>query len=91
MEGNSSSNVLLFVCVTHDGYQCRLISTEQLIASSRIEEEFQVEIWGVVEGGHDMDRLNHSIASHSAALLLDLLHIGQEQKRQQILGIDLLK
>ena len=28
---------------------------------SRLEEEFQVEIWGVVEGGHDMDRLNNKV------------------------------
>jgi ATP synthase F1 complex assembly factor 2 len=27
----------------------------------RLEEEFQLEVWGVVEGGHDMDRLNNSV------------------------------
>jgi hypothetical protein len=34
----------------------REISLQQAKQASRLEEEFQVEIWGVVEGGHDMDR-----------------------------------
>lgn len=42
--------------------------------ASRVEEEFQVEIWGVVEGGHDMDRLNNSVALASAGLFSSLLH-----------------
>jgi len=37
-------------------YLSRHVTLEQLRAASRIEEEFQLEIWGVVEGGHDMDR-----------------------------------
>jgi hypothetical protein len=32
-----------------------------LIHIFRLEEEFQLEVWGVVEGGHDMDRLNNSV------------------------------
>ncbi len=39
----------------------RHIGFEQAKLASRIEEEFQLEIWGVVEGGHDMDRLNNSV------------------------------
>jgi ATP synthase F1 complex assembly factor 2 len=42
-------------------YLCRNISYKDITAASRLEEEFQVEIWGVVEGGHDMDRLNNSV------------------------------
>ncbi len=30
-------------------------------AASRVEEDFQTEIWGIVEGGHDMDKLNNAI------------------------------
>ena len=41
---------------------CRQINYEQAKIASRIEEEFQIEIWGTVEGGHDMDRLNNSVA-----------------------------
>lgn len=43
-------------------------------AASRIEEEFQVEIWGVVEGGHDMDRLNNSVNLASVGVFNELLH-----------------
>lgn len=32
----------------------RFINFEQAKVASRVEEEFQIEIWGVVEGGHDM-------------------------------------
>jgi hypothetical protein len=50
------------------------VSLEQLIVASRLEEEFQVEIWGVVEGGHDMDRLNQSVALNSVALVLSTIY-----------------
>lgn len=36
--------------------------------ASRVEEEFQISMWGLVEGGHDYDRLNCSIQLHSAHL-----------------------
>ncbi|KAL7538446.1 hypothetical protein ACHAWF_006093 [Thalassiosira exigua] len=37
--------------------------------ASRIEEEFNIECWGLVEGGHDYDRLNCSIQMHAASFL----------------------
>jgi chaperone required for assembly of F1-ATPase len=40
---------------------CSYIDYQQAKEISRIEEEFQAEIWGTVEGGHDMDRLNNSV------------------------------
>ena len=49
------------------------IDLKQFKNASRIEEEFQVEIWGVVEGGHDMDRLNNSVSLNSAATFLGML------------------
>ncbi len=48
----------------------RHLTLEQVKSASRLEEEFQVEIWGLVEGGHDMDRLNNSITLASADTLL---------------------
>jgi ATP synthase F1 complex assembly factor 2 len=39
------------------------------VLASRVEEEFNIEAWGLVEGGHDYDRLNSSIQMHSAAFL----------------------
>ncbi len=66
----------------------RLITTEQLIASSRIEEEFQLEIWGVVEGGHDMDRLNHAVSIHSTSALLNILYHDHHDNRRNIPGLE---
>ena len=39
----------------------RFINFQQAKVASRVEEEFQIDIWGVVEGGHDMDRLNNAV------------------------------
>ncbi len=50
----------------------RHINVQQAITASRIEEEFQTEIWGVVEGGHDMDRLNNSVQLNSVGCFLGL-------------------
>jgi len=36
--------------------------------ASRVEEEFQISVWGLVEGQHDYDRLNSSVQLHSAIL-----------------------
>lgn len=44
---------------------CRFIDFEQAKIASRLEEEFQIDIWGAVEGGHDMDRLNNTVACSS--------------------------
>ena len=40
--------------------------------TSRLEEEFQIEIWGAVEGGHDMDRLNNAVSLGSVTTYLNL-------------------
>lgn len=39
------------------------------VTAARLEEEFNIETWGLVEGGHDYDRLNASIQMHSASFL----------------------
>lgn len=52
------------------------LDLQSLKAISRLEEEFQVEIWGVVEGGHDMDRLNNSVSLASSSLFVGLLENG---------------
>ncbi len=49
------------------------MTVDQVIAASRLEEEFQVEIWGVVEGGHDMDRLNNAVNLSAAGLFYGLI------------------
>lgn len=40
----------------------------QASEASRVEEEFQISVWGLVEGQHDYDRLNSSVQLHSASL-----------------------
>jgi ATP synthase F1 complex assembly factor 2 len=46
------------------------------LAAARVEEEFNIESWGLVEGGHDYDRLNASIQVTSASLLTDYLALA---------------
>lgn len=50
----------------------------EVIEASRLEEEFQVEIWGVVEGGHDMDRLNNAVRLSSVGTYLSMLYTPTE-------------
>ena len=46
----------------------------EAVEASRVEEEFNIEQWGLVEGGHDYDRLNCSINIHSATFLVATLN-----------------
>jgi chaperone required for assembly of F1-ATPase len=48
-----------------------LKDAKKAVMASRVEEEFQIENWGLVEGGHDYDRLNCSIQIHAATCLLE--------------------
>ncbi|KAL7541748.1 hypothetical protein ACHAXR_011475 [Thalassiosira sp. AJA248-18] len=43
--------------------------------ASRVEEEFNIECWGLVEGGHDYDRLNCSIQMHAASFLAQAVRL----------------
>jgi len=61
-------------------YIARIIDLEQMVAASRLEEEFQVEIWGVVEGGHDMDRLNNAVRISSVGAFMSMYHTPSEAK-----------
>ena len=51
----------------------RGLALDDAVAASRAEEEFQIDIWGVVEGGHDMDRLNNAVALSGAQALAHML------------------
>lgn len=64
------------------------LTLEQAKIASRLEEEFQVEIWGLVEGGHDMDRLNNSVNLSAASFFFSLLHNCPEVKQNMIALID---
>lgn len=46
---------------------------DHYIAASRVEEEVQIAQWGMVEGGHDYDRLNCAIQVRAASFLRQCL------------------
>lgn len=48
-------------------------SLAKAIRAARVEEEFQIESWGLVEGQHDYDRLNCSVQLRSAKLLANFV------------------
>ena len=48
------------------------VRPQEAMDASRIEEDFQMEQWGLVEGGHDVDRANCIAALSSADALLRL-------------------
>jgi len=48
------------------------------IKAARIEEEFQISNWGLVEGGHDYDRLNCSIQILSAHIFVSSIRIDNK-------------
>ena len=60
-----------------------VLTAEEAVKCGRVEEEFQAEQWGVVEGGHDMDRLNAGIQINSASVFLRLLRMGREDKYRE--------
>ncbi|CAI5729445.1 unnamed protein product [Peronospora destructor] len=51
----------------------RHITEKEAIDICRVEEEFQINNWGLVEGGHDLDRVNCAVKLSSASFLLYLL------------------
>jgi ATP synthase F1 complex assembly factor 2 len=54
-------------------FMCEAVSLDQVRAASRLEEECQIEWWGAVEGGHDMDRLNNAVSLSSVGVFMGLL------------------
>ena len=48
----------------------RHIDVGQAVAAARVDEEDQIERWGLVEGGHDHDRVNTDVSVASSSLLL---------------------
>jgi chaperone required for assembly of F1-ATPase len=51
----------------------RHITAKEAMEICRLEEEFQINNWGLVEGGHDLDRVNCAVKLSSASFLLYLL------------------
>ena len=66
---------MLSTCITralHAAAQ-RKLSMEQALQAARLEEEFQIEGWGLVEGGHDLDQANARVRLTASTLFLRML------------------
>ena len=51
----------------------RQITVRQALSASRIEEETQIEEWGEVEGGHDIETSTLYMKLAAASVFLKLL------------------
>jgi chaperone required for assembly of F1-ATPase len=60
------------VKVNANYFVLRYIDYHEATEISRCEEEFQAEIWGTVEGGHDLDRLNNRVSLSSVDTFMSL-------------------
>mmetsp|Transcript_46455 Transcript_46455/g.75820 ORF Transcript_46455/g.75820 Transcript_46455/m.75820 type:complete len:170 (+) Transcript_46455:467-976(+) len=49
------------------------ISIEQAVQAVRVDEEQQIKDWGMVEGNHDLDRLDMRVRLAAASVFVDLL------------------
>ena len=61
----------------HEGHLFRTV--HDAVQAFRLEEEVQIDQWGLVEGGHDYDRLNASVTVRAALLLRDSLELERLQ------------
>ncbi|CAM9739685.1 unnamed protein product [Ascophyllum nodosum] len=48
----------------------RETTVEKAFDAARLEEEYNVDRWGMIEGGHDMDRANTNLTLSAASTLL---------------------
>ena len=62
---------IIFEATQHAKGECQVTTRDPkwAVQAARVEEEFNIEMWGLVEGGHDYDRLNSSIQMHAASLV----------------------
>ena len=49
------------------------IDVEQAEMSARVEEDFQIDEWGLVEGGHDIDKADIAVRLAAPRALMSLL------------------
>ena len=61
----------------------RGIDLDRCLAAARLEEEFQIGLWGLVEGGHDLDRLNCAVTLSSVDVFLRLL-LDRDRLREAV-------
>lgn len=52
------------------------LSVAEAVAAARLEEDFQLEDWGMVEAGHDLDIADTRTRIGAAAVFVRLLTLG---------------
>ena len=50
-----------------------VIDVKHAARSARVEEDFQVDKWGLVEGGHDIDQADIAVRLAAPRALMSLL------------------
>lgn len=50
------------------------MTVEEAIRAARVEEDFQIEEWGLVEGGHDIDIADAKARVAAPAVFLRLIN-----------------
>jgi ATP synthase F1 complex assembly factor 2 len=69
-----TKSLLLSLAILLDYYQDDE-TLQSAMDAARVEEEFQIAVWGLVEGGHDYDRLNCAVQIQAAVVLKDCLRL----------------
>eukprot|EP00904_Undaria_pinnatifida_P006513 jgi/Undpi1/2992/HiC_scaffold_14.g06369.m1 len=64
----------------------RKTTAEKAFDAARLEEEYNVERWGMIEGGHDMDRANTTLTLTAASTLMWLrpINLSKEPSPAQL-------
>lgn len=64
------------------------MDAKQAQIAARVEEEFNIEAWGLVEGQHDYDRLNSAVQLQAVSLMTHFLAdaCGQQNTRVESSG-----
>ena len=57
-----------------------VVSVDHAVSACRVEEDFQMHEWGLVEGGHDLDTSSVAAALHAPALWIRLHRAAAAQK-----------
>jgi chaperone required for assembly of F1-ATPase len=58
----------------NDAHPAMVFTPQQIQTAARLEEEMNIQDWGLVEGQHDYDRLNAAIQIRSVALFVQSLN-----------------
>lgn len=56
---------------------------QQGLEAARVEENFQIEGWGMVEGGHDIDSAGIKVLIAAPSIFLRLLRHDKSQSEQE--------